>query len=270
MPSSQSPPADAGLRQRLYRRAKRAFQLLYDRQLSTGPLLAMERYFPAHAELARLTPLLRQQSRELLPHVETLPRFHELSSTQGRFAYRDGRRWSVLPLRIYGVDLPQNQQRLPALIPFLRAHPEVTGAMVSCLESGKHIRPHRGPFRGILRYHLTLHCAEGDADHDCRLRVADRWIPYREGEALLWDDTYEHEVRNRTGGDRVALLLDVRRPEQPPALALLSAAVISGVGLYCRLSHRIRADRLLPPCPPAPRPAPTPTPPTPRPPRSRR
>lgn len=145
MPSSQSPPADAGLRQRLYRRAKRAFQLLYDRQLSTGPLLAMERYFPAHAELARLTPLLRQQSRELLPHVETLPRFHELSSTQGRFAYRDGRRWSVLPLRIYGVDLPQNQQRLPALIPFLRAHPEVTGAMVSAWRAANTSAPTVGP-----------------------------------------------------------------------------------------------------------------------------
>ncbi|MEB3265247.1 MAG: aspartyl/asparaginyl beta-hydroxylase domain-containing protein [Cyanobacteriota bacterium] len=232
---NQRPPA---LRQRLYRRVKRSFQAMYDQAVHTGPLLPMERYFPAHVELARLTPLLQEQSRALMPHLETLPRFHDLSSTQGRFAYRDGRRWSVLPLRVYGVDLHENQQQLPALAPFLRAHPEVTGAMVSCLESGKHIRPHRGPFRGILRYHLTLHCASGDGAHDCRLRVADRWIPYREGEALLWDDTYEHEVRNRTGGDRIALLLDVRRPELPPALALLSSAVIGGVGLYCRLQRR--------------------------------
>jgi len=216
------------LRQRLYRRGKALFQGLYDRAIHTGPLLPMERYFPAHAELSRLTPLLQEQARALLPDLEHLPRFHQLSSTQGRFAYRDGRRWSVLPLRIYGVDLAENQRRLPALTPFLRAHPEVTGAMVSCLESGKHIRPHRGPFRGILRYHLTLHCAAGDPQHDCRLRVAERWIPYREGEALLWDDTFEHEVRNRTAGDRIALLLDVRRPGEPPALALLSGAVLAG------------------------------------------
>jgi aspartate beta-hydroxylase len=240
--SPRPDPQQPGLRQRLYRRAKGMVQRLYDRAVDTGPVLAMQRYFPAHAELARLTPLLQEQTRALLPHLDALPRFHELSSTQGRFAYRDGRRWSVLPLRIYGVDLPANQQRLPALTPFLRAHPEVTGAMVSCLESGKHIRPHRGPFRGILRYHLTLHCASGDPAHDCRLRVDRRWFPYREGEALLWDDTYEHEVRNRTGGDRIALLLDIRRPELPLPLALLSAGVISGVGLYCRLRRgRYRA-----------------------------
>jgi aspartate beta-hydroxylase len=227
-----------GLRQRLYRRGKRLIQELYDRAIETGPVLPMERYFPAHAELSRLTPLLQEQTRALLPHLDALPRFHDLSSTQGRFAYRDGRRWSVLPLRIYGVDLAANQERLPALTPFLRAHPEVTGAMVSCLESGKHIRPHRGPFRGILRYHLTLHCTSGDPETDCRLRVADRWFPYREGEALLWDDTYEHEVRNRTGSERMALLLDVRRPELPLPLALLSAGVIHGVGLYCRLRRR--------------------------------
>lgn len=245
--------APVGVRQRLYRRGKALVQALYDRSIQTGPLLVMERHFPAHAELSRLTLQLQEQARALLPHLENLPRFHQLSSTQGRFAYRDGRRWSVLPLRIYGVDLPENQARLPALTPFLRAHPEVIGAMVSCLASGKHIRPHRGPFRGILRYHLTLLCACGDPQHDCRLRVADHWIPYREGEALLWDDTYEHEVHNRTDGDRIALLLDVRRSEQPPALALLSAAVIAGVGVYCRLRRRrYRADLAALPLQPVP------------------
>lgn len=201
-------------------------------------MLPIERFFPAHAELTRLTPLLRHQSKALMPHLEALPRFHELSSTQGPFSYRDGRRWSVLPLRIYGTDLKENHHWLPALTPFLEAHPEVTSAMVSCLESGKHIRPHRGPFRGVMRYHLTLHCANGDPANDCRLRVDDRWIPYQEGEALLWDDTYVHEVCNRTDSDRIALLLDVIRPEQPPALALLSAVVIRFVGVLCRLKRQ--------------------------------
>lgn len=222
----------------LYGRCKRLLHTLYNNAIDTPPILSIEHYFGAHSELANLTSSLQEQSRSLIPHLDALPRFHELSSTQGGFSYRDGRRWSVLPLRIYGMDLPENQRRLPALIPFLQSHPEVTSAMVSCLERGKHIRPHCGPFRGVLRYHLTLHCADGDADHDCRLRVDDAWIPYREGEALLWDDTFEHEVINRTSGDRIALLLDVFRPEQPPALALLSAGVIRFVGLVCWLKRQ--------------------------------
>jgi aspartate beta-hydroxylase len=230
------------LDQWFYRSSKQLLHNLYNRAIHTGPVLPIRQYFPAHDELIRLTPLLQEQSRALMPHLEALPRFHELSSTQGRFAYRDGLRWSVLPLRVYGTDLPENQHWLPALTPFLRAHPEVTSAMVSCLESGKHIRPHRGPFRGVLRYHVTLHCDSGDASHDCRLRVDHCWFPYREGEALLWDDTFEHEVRNRTDGDRIALLLDVIRPDQPPLLGLLSAVVIRFVGLVCQL----RRQRFLP------------------------
>jgi aspartate beta-hydroxylase len=235
-PAAEGAPRRQGRTPWFYRLGKQLLQALYDRALSTGPLLPADDHFPAHAELLRLTPLLQQQTRALA--LEALPRFHEVTSSGGPFAYRDGRRWSVLPLRLYGSDLPANQARLPALIPFLRAHPEVTSAMVSCLESGKHIRPHRGPFRGVLRYHLTLHCPSGDADHDCRLRVADHWIPYREGEDLLWDDTFEHEVINRTAADRVGLLLDVRRSGLPPHLALITAVVIRLAGWHFRRQRR--------------------------------
>ena len=38
-------------------------------------------------------------------------------------------------------------------------------------------------------------------------------VPYRlgDGESLLWDDTYPHEVWNRSDRVRIALLLDVWR-----------------------------------------------------------
>lgn len=222
------------LRQTLYRTAKGWLAACYGRWVTTGPVLDSERWFAAEPELLALFPLLRQQALAL-PR-ERLPRFHQLSSTQGRFAWQDGRRWSVLPLRLYGVDLPANQRLLPALRPFLAAHPEVLSAMVSCLENGKHIRPHRGPFRGVLRYHLCLSLQ--DDGEGCWLRLAGCDHPYREGEALLWDDTFEHEVHNRSGADRIALLLDLRRGGLPWSGDRLSRLVISGVGLYCRLQRR--------------------------------
>lgn len=227
------------LRQRIYRRAKDWMAEYYGRCVRTGPVLEISRHFAAEPQLRALLPLLRQQALAL--PLEQLPRFHQLSSTQGRFAWRDGRRWSVLPLRLYGVDLPANQRLLPALRPFLSDHPEVLSAMLSCLENGKHIRPHRGPFRGVLRYHLCLALEQGG--EGCWLRLDGCDHPYRQGASLLWDDTFEHEVHNRSGADRIALLLDLRRDGLPWHAALVSRLVISSVGLYCRLRRR-RFERL--------------------------
>ena len=55
-------------------------------------------------------------------------------------------------------------------------------------------------------------------------------VPYRlgDGESLLWDDTYPHEVWNRSDQVRIALLLDVWRQDMPADIALLSRAILLG------------------------------------------
>ena len=54
----------------------------------------------------------------------------------------------------------------------------------------------RGPEGGVGSH-------PGDRRHAHRLD---------DGECLLWDDTYPHEVWNKTDEVRIALLLDVWRP----------------------------------------------------------
>ena len=56
-----------------------------------------------------------------------------------------------------------------------------------------------------------------------------------DGDTLLWDDTYPHEVMNATGKVRVALLLDVYRPGMPIDLAVLSSFLIATVGAIVRV-----------------------------------
>lgn len=134
---------------------------------------------------------------------------------------------------------------LPAIMPFLKKHPEVTSACLSFLEKGKRIKPHRGPFRGVLRYHLTLHCKYKKSSRDCRLRISDQWFAYKEGEPLLWDDTYEHEVINQSAGERVALLMDIARPGLPKHLSLINKSIIRLIGIYCWLQRaRFRAHAI--------------------------
>jgi aspartate beta-hydroxylase len=56
-----------------------------------------------------------------------------------------------------------------------------------------------------------------------------------EGEWLLWDDTFIHEVRNTGDTVRCVLLLDVRRGHMPFDMRLLSRTVIAAVGAGVKL-----------------------------------
>ena len=63
-------------------------------------------------------------------------------------------------------------------------------------------------------------------------------VIWREGEALLFDDTYEHEVRNETPEDRVILLLHVKRPVRFPG------SLLANFFLWCVRSSPFIQDAL--------------------------
>ena len=56
-----------------------------------------------------------------------------------------------------------------------------------------------------------------------------------DGESLLWDDTYRHELWNRSDQVRVALLLDVWRRDMPADIALLSQTILLATKAMLRL-----------------------------------
>jgi aspartate beta-hydroxylase len=62
-------------------------------------------------------------------------------------------------------------------------------------------------------------------------------VPYRlgDGESLLWDDTYRHEVWNRSDQVRIALLLDVWRKDMPADIALLSQTILLAIKAVIRM-----------------------------------
>ena len=87
--------------------------------------------------------------------------------------------------------------------------------MFSILEPGKHLPPHRGPYNGVLRLHLGLIVPEPrDA---LGIRVDRQLYRWREGEAVVFDDAYEHEAWNRTPHTRVVLFVDFIKPTRQPA-----------------------------------------------------
>jgi aspartate beta-hydroxylase len=112
----------------------------------------------------------------------------------------------------------------------------VLSATLSFLAPHKHIPRHHGPFKGVLRFQLgvSVPLAE-DGRPAAVLAIED--VEYRigDGNYLLWDDTYAHEVWNRSEETRIALLLDVRRHNMPMGLTLFSRLLIVMIGVTARL-----------------------------------
>ena len=105
--------------------------------------------------------------------------------------------------------------------------PGLTTAFFSILSPHKHIGEHRGPWRGVLRYHLALRVPEPAAQ--AGISVGGQVAHWEEGRSLLFDDSYEHYAWNDTDGVRVVLFVDVIRPLKPAA-DRLNRALISAIG----------------------------------------
>lgn len=67
------------------------------------------------------------------------------------------------------------------------------------------------------------------------LKVDGRDYRLDDGQFMLWDDTFEHEVWNDSDSVRIVLLLDVRRRDLPPGLTLLSACIVRLIRIGIRL-----------------------------------
>ncbi|MGE5624178.1 MAG: aspartyl/asparaginyl beta-hydroxylase domain-containing protein [Bacillota bacterium] len=220
-----------------YDAASGALRGVYDRHVRTPPVLEVDRYFPGHRAFEREWRAIRAECLSLMGEMGAIPEFHELMAEQAALSKYGGRYWRLFVLRAYGANHRANQALCPTLRRLLAEDRAVTSAAFSILEGGKHIPAHRGPFRGVLRYHLPLVIP---ADAPNRLRVDGESYVLREGRGILWDDTYEHEAWNDSRGPRAVLLLDVLRPGMPPALGFLTRAIVAGVGLVWRLTGRGR------------------------------
>jgi aspartate beta-hydroxylase len=219
---------------RPYDDAKAALRRFYARRIDAPPILDPATKFPNHVRFVAAWRAIRDEA--VAAKLETMPRFHELMRAQARISAADNRDWRMLVVRAYGADVKDNSDKMPTLSALLHACPEVTSAAVSFLAPGKHIPPHAGPFPGILRFHLGLDMPMGNDGRPATVMTIDgEQHRFADGECLLWDDTYVHEVLNDSDQPRTALLLDVWRPGMPPSLEFVSRAIAGGVRLAVQL-----------------------------------
>lgn len=161
-------------------------------------------------------PEIRAELDRVLEDREHLPNFQDISVDQASITNDD--KWKTYFLFGYGFKSEANCARCPETARLCEAIPGMKTAFFSILSPHKHIEAHRGPYKGVLRYHLGLRIPE--PTEGCRIRVDRDVRSWTEGESLIFDDTYEHEAWNDTDGVRVVLFVDFVRPLRFPASAV--------------------------------------------------
>jgi ornithine lipid ester-linked acyl 2-hydroxylase len=152
--------------------------------------------------------VIREELERVLDDHAGLPNFQEISKDQ--IEITDDDRWKTFFLYGFGFKAKLGVEMCPRTAALMEEIPGMKTAMFSILSPRKHILDHRGPYKGVLRYHLGLIVPrEAEA---CRIRVGEDVSHWEEGKSMIFDDTFNHEVWNDTDETRVVLFVDVLRP----------------------------------------------------------
>jgi len=224
---------------RLYDLSANVVRGLYDLRIHAPALLDSAVEFPEGRRFAEQWPALHAEAGGVMRRLQRIPRFHELLESQTDISANDGRDWRMFVVKAYGVPIASNLAACPVLAKLLDRTPQVLSACLSFVAPGKHIPVHRGPLRGVLRFHLGL-IVPLDADGRPGTVLWVDGVPHRigEGDTLLWDDTYPHELHNASDGVRVALLLDIWRPRMPVDMQWLTRTIALAARAAVRWRYR--------------------------------
>jgi beta-hydroxylase len=193
-------------------------------KVSTEPVLRAE-------DFAWTRPLeenwreIRRELEGVLEYRDHLPAFHEINGDATTISNDN---WKSYFFYGFGRRSDDNCRRCPRTAALIEKVPGVSTAFFSIMAPGVRLPPHKGPWKGFLRYHLGLMVPE--PMERCGIEVGGVKAYWREGQSLVFDDTYEHHVWNDTNGTRVVLFLDVVRPCRFPG-SLVNQAVIRIAGM---------------------------------------
>jgi beta-hydroxylase len=139
--------------------------------------------------------------------------------------------WKRFYVKWYDEPLPSAQALCPKTVALVQSIPAINAAMFALLPPGSKLGAHRDPFAGSLRYHLGLVTPNADT---CRIVVDGEAYAWRDGEPVMFDETFIHTAENRSDVTRIILFCDIERP--------LSNRVVCAVNHFVK-STLIRASQ---------------------------
>lgn len=140
---------------------------------------------------------------------QALKPYHELDDDQGNLSRgSESGDWSVFLLHAMGYQPKVAGIHCPKTLELLESIPGLFQAFFSVLPPGKSIPLHQGSYKGYIRYHLAL---EVPSESPPILKVHNQEYEWKEGEAMMFDDSWPHEVVNNSKEIRAVLVIDVLR-----------------------------------------------------------
>jgi aspartyl/asparaginyl beta-hydroxylase (cupin superfamily) len=119
--------------------------------------------------------------------------------------------WQNVYFKNYMLNYRAGRRHFPRTHELLAARRDITLAGIVSLEPGGKLRSHCGETNALIRCHLGLKIP-GKLP-DLGLKVKGQSVCWEEGKVIAFNDAYQHEVWNNTGGTRYLLGFDVVRPE---------------------------------------------------------
>jgi aspartyl/asparaginyl beta-hydroxylase (cupin superfamily) len=165
--------------------------------------------FPELREIEKEFHEIRREFLVASERVAVMPTYHELDPFQRYISATTPHDWRMFYLCAMGEVAEENAELCPRSIAALKKVPNVFQASFSILDPGKSIPAHNGPYYGYLRYHLGIEVPE---ENPPSIRIRDHVHTWRDGESVLFDDSWNHEVINNCAERRVVLIVDVLRP----------------------------------------------------------
>lgn len=184
------------------------------------------RLFPWTSLLEDNWQSIRTELEGIMPHHRSFPSLQDVQQEQQVLNQDD--QWKTFFLYGFGIRATMNCERCPVTASLLEQIPGMKTAFFSVLSPHKHIPAHKGIYKGLIRSHLGLIIPGRPGD--CLMRISGQNIYWQEGKAVVFDDTYEHEVWNHTDEIRVVLLLDVVRSFRKGFLSFLNRKIVNLIG----------------------------------------
>ncbi|WP_058911370.1 lipid A hydroxylase LpxO [Entomohabitans teleogrylli] len=160
--------------------------------------------FPELQKLSDSWPVIREEALRLQDHIKAAQAHNDAG-----FNTFFKRGWKRFYLKWYGDAHPSAQVLCPETTRLVSEIPSIKAAMFAELPPGAHLGKHRDPYAGSVRYHLGLATPNDDR---CFIEVDGQRHSWRDGEAVLFDETYVHWAQNKTDHTRIILFCDIERP----------------------------------------------------------
>jgi beta-hydroxylase len=135
--------------------------------------------------------------------------------------------WRLYSLKWYTEHCdPSAVKMCPQTCAIVDSIPAIRSALFTVLPPGARLGRHHDPVASSLRYHLGLLTPNSDK---CALTLDGVDYPWRDGEELLFDQTYLHSAINKTDIVRIILFCDVEKTQLRKFVKPIADAVDFGL-----------------------------------------